>query len=581
MNIDKRDKISFEDLNLPSGLVLGLYSMGFQNGPSDTQALILPYSLSEEFQRNIIVQSKTGTGKTISYIIHTLACIQSGLSQPQALIIVPTIELALTVGSGIEKNPDQSRPNNADLFLLVLNNTSRSLRQEFEQQINLTNVMAHKFQQSMNNLNENIINSARTSVVSIPSQLTERTNSCPNFSLSSSTTSSSSDKSGITHRSEIVFLRTSNKIIAPFTLFTIPLTDNVSVLILVEWENSAVCSSLYELIRHLDSYTSHGLFSYDKLSPQVKSVEGSPAVRRYFESVGHPSNVLSDTLNKAHVLHKSSFKTNGNIDERHRKGLRILRNLTEMSRLSTDVFRHLFFDSDDYARRCSIDLDHDHEVDVQMDGIDIIDTRFRRNEYDTSRMTKMLRKKIILQLEDWFSFIEVKSQRNITMNFCHNDFPGLVHFVFIDRNRGQICSPALITDNQQQYELKCNSTDGIEHILEKKILAFELECLSALQNGFTAFTMSDEYFTYNYTLHLQESNGASMRLYKSFVQSQPPGVLHFDFYKALAEEHYPWIPYQTSIVCFELITVHLRIIPSYTVRQQCDRLWLKLMETDE
>ena len=43
--------------------------------------------------------------------------------------------------------------------------------------------------------------------------------------------------------------------------------------------------------------------------------------------------------------------------------------------------------------------------------------------------------------------------------------------------------------------------------------------------------MSDEHFIYNYTLRLQENNGASMRLYKSFVQSQPAGVLHFDFYR--------------------------------------------------
>jgi superfamily II DNA/RNA helicase len=35
--------------------------------------------------------------------MHALARIQSALSQPQALIIVPTVELAFTVGSGIEK----------------------------------------------------------------------------------------------------------------------------------------------------------------------------------------------------------------------------------------------------------------------------------------------------------------------------------------------------------------------------------------------------------------------------------------------------------------------------------------------
>jgi hypothetical protein len=87
-----------------------------------------------------------------------------------------------------------------------------------------------------------------------------------------------------------------------------------------------------------------------------------------------------------------------------------------MSRLSSDAFRHLFFDSDEYARRCGVDIEKDQDAFVQMDGVGPTETNFRKNEYDTSPMTKILRKKIILKLEDWFSFIEVKSQRNITMN---------------------------------------------------------------------------------------------------------------------------------------------------------------------
>ena len=63
MNLNKKEKLLFEDFNLQSGLLLGLYAMGFQNGPSDIQSLILPYSLANQSHRNIIVQSKTGTGK--------------------------------------------------------------------------------------------------------------------------------------------------------------------------------------------------------------------------------------------------------------------------------------------------------------------------------------------------------------------------------------------------------------------------------------------------------------------------------------------------------------------------------------
>ncbi|CAF4307093.1 unnamed protein product [Rotaria socialis] len=500
--------------------------------------------------------------------------VQNWLKVPRKIIIITCDDKIVHMHLSAE----QSRPNNADIFLLVLNNTSRSLRREFESQKNLSNVMNHRFKRKISTHHSH--SSFPTTAADSMSNGSDidRAQSCPNFQLSQLT--SSNEKYERIHRSEVVFLRTSNKVIAPFTLFTIPLTDHISVLVLVEWENSTICSNLYALIRHLDSYTTHGFFPYNKLIPQVKTVESSAAVRRYFEHVGHPSTILTDILNKAYALHRSSTKANVTNDERHRNGLRILRYLTEMSRLSTDAFRDLFFDSDEYARRSGIDTaNKDYESDIQMDGIGPTETEFRKNEYDTSPMTKILRKKITARLEDWFSFMEVKSQRNITMNFCHNEFPGLVHFVFVDRSRGLIYTPALIIDD---YQTLTNShSKDLEYFLEKKILAFELECLSALQHGFTSYTMSDEHFTYNYTLRLQESNGASMRLYKAFAQSQPPGVVHFDFYKALVDEYYPWLVYQSSVICFELITVHLRVVPPRVVREQCERLWSRLLEPED
>lgn len=46
---------------------------------------------------------------------------------------------------------------------------------------------------------------------------------------------------------------------------------------------------------------------------------------------------------------------------------------------------------------------------------------------------------------------------------CHNEFPGLVHFVFIDRFRGNICSPSLTVDTI----LSMNGID--ECFLERKV----------------------------------------------------------------------------------------------------------------
>jgi hypothetical protein len=55
----------------------------------------------------------------------------------------------------------------------------------------------------------------------------------------------------------------------------------------------------------------------------------------------------------------------------------------------------------------------------------------------------------------------------------------------------------------------------------------------------------------------------------------------FCLIRALAYENYSSLADQTLVACFELICVHLRIVPSNTVREQCEQLWPRLMELDE
>ncbi|CAF3840549.1 unnamed protein product [Rotaria sp. Silwood1] len=92
---------SFQDFNLKPELLKGVYSMGFQ-APSKIQEIALPHLLNNP-PKNIIAQSQSGTGKTAAFSLAILSRIDPSIPSVQALILAPTFELAIQIGSVIEK----------------------------------------------------------------------------------------------------------------------------------------------------------------------------------------------------------------------------------------------------------------------------------------------------------------------------------------------------------------------------------------------------------------------------------------------------------------------------------------------
>jgi len=79
--------------NLPESLQEACAAAGW-TGLTPVQSLALPYLLA---RRDIMVQSRTGSGKTGCYLLPMLAELDASLTVPQALALVPTRELALQV----------------------------------------------------------------------------------------------------------------------------------------------------------------------------------------------------------------------------------------------------------------------------------------------------------------------------------------------------------------------------------------------------------------------------------------------------------------------------------------------------
>ncbi|KAK9457678.1 putative ATP dependent RNA helicase [Dipodascopsis uninucleata] len=81
----------FEDYYLKRELLMGIFEAGFEK-PSPIQEESIPVALAG---RDILARAKNGTGKTAAFVIPALEKINTKLPKIQALILVPTRELAL------------------------------------------------------------------------------------------------------------------------------------------------------------------------------------------------------------------------------------------------------------------------------------------------------------------------------------------------------------------------------------------------------------------------------------------------------------------------------------------------------
>ena len=92
----------FEDYKLSPELLKGIYEKGYDT-PSPVQEEVIPVALE---RKNIIARAKNGTGKTGSFVIPILQLIKTNMNNInsiQALILVPTRELALQISSTVKE----------------------------------------------------------------------------------------------------------------------------------------------------------------------------------------------------------------------------------------------------------------------------------------------------------------------------------------------------------------------------------------------------------------------------------------------------------------------------------------------
>lgn len=92
-------KNTFSDLGISAPILRALDEMGFETS-TEVQSRAIPHILNNE---DLIVRSKTGSGKTAVFGVSMLQLIDPGKAGPQGLILTPTRELAVQVDSDIKQ----------------------------------------------------------------------------------------------------------------------------------------------------------------------------------------------------------------------------------------------------------------------------------------------------------------------------------------------------------------------------------------------------------------------------------------------------------------------------------------------
>jgi len=90
---------TFEELGVRDDLLKAIKELGFEM-PMPVQEKVIPHLLDPE-SADVVALAQTGTGKTAAFGLPLLQRIDPDLHQPQALIISPTRELCLQIGSDL------------------------------------------------------------------------------------------------------------------------------------------------------------------------------------------------------------------------------------------------------------------------------------------------------------------------------------------------------------------------------------------------------------------------------------------------------------------------------------------------
>ncbi|XP_014205525.1 Hermansky-Pudlak syndrome 1 protein homolog isoform X2 [Copidosoma floridanum] len=329
------------------------------------------------------------------------------------------------------------------------------------------------------------------------------------------------------------------------------LTDGINLVIIVEMTGSAIASGLYDCFYHLNVIGGLQLQrDVDELRPAFDNLEG--AVKRAFDGIRKNRGSVSNDVDMCQRRLQAKW------DQVRKKYAELLKTRDVESILMIESNTGSFFETlKELFRLTCMDRNF-----LQL-GTDVIVTVCRL---------------VSQKLNDFSDFHRVKALKNftigsrtsLTINKYLEEFPGLVHFIYIDRTTHRLTAPTIDFTNTETLELTT-----------KKIWTMVEQSRIHLQEGHMSIMWKDTTFNYAYFLWFEDSSGSPLKCktyFNHILKNFPvPGILCGDYYRKLVETYFPKLS-PNKIRIYELFCVHLGLATSSCVLEHSRRLAATIWE---